>query len=179
MAESKFTHAPARKHGHGAHGSQSLTHKSWLGMKVRCTYPYTSGYKYYGGRGIGFDPRWKKFETFLADMGERPSELHDLSRLDHDKDYSKENCIWEPRSSNRNTRARSLIGQSTRLIIGETDGSSPSGPTTDKKVPTARVGAFLPRKMFHVKQRVAAQFRAMNESSQSIMSTFMHLLHLL
>lgn len=89
------------QHGHGKKGEQSITWKSWLGMKVRCDYPYTSGYKYYGGRGISYDPRWKKFANFLEDMGERPSRGYDLSRLDHDKNYSRDNCLWELVGINR------------------------------------------------------------------------------
>lgn len=95
---------PAEKHGHGAHGRQSITYKSWLAMKVRCDYPYTNGYRHYGGRGITYDQRWRDFRVFLAEMGERPSVQYDLSRLDHDGPYCKANCRWDLRSLNRSTR---------------------------------------------------------------------------
>lgn len=94
------------QHGHGKKGEQSITWKSWLGMKVRCDYHYTSGYKYYGGKGISYDPTWKHFTNFLTDMGERPSVKYDLARKDHNKNYSKDNCLWEPVSVNRRTYKR-------------------------------------------------------------------------
>jgi hypothetical protein len=91
-----------KTHGHGGKGAKrSPTFKSWMAMKIRCDYAYTSGYKYYGGKGISYDPEWKKFENFLKDMGERPSEDFDLSRRDHSKDYSKDNCMWSPIGVNR------------------------------------------------------------------------------
>lgn len=94
------------KHGHGKKGEKSLTFASWMAMKRRCDYSYTSGYKHYGGKGIGYDLGWKQFEKFLADMGERPSEDFDLSRVDHSKDYSKDNCLWSPVAVNRSTRPK-------------------------------------------------------------------------
>ena len=47
------------------------THKSWMSMIHRCTYEKHVHYHNYGGRGIKVCERWKTFENFLADMGER------------------------------------------------------------------------------------------------------------
>lgn len=78
----------------------------WKGMKQRC---YNSAHKkfdYYGGSGITVCERWRMhqtgFKNFLRDMGPRPADDYDLSRLDHNLPYCPTNCIWEPRRINRN-----------------------------------------------------------------------------
>lgn len=43
----------------------------------------------------GHDPRWNDFWTFVADMGERPSDRHALRRKKPKTPYSKENCEWK------------------------------------------------------------------------------------
>lgn len=42
----------------------------------------------------GFPESWDRFETFLADVGERPSPKHQLRRRDSHSVYSKENVFW-------------------------------------------------------------------------------------
>lgn len=37
---------------------------------------------------------WNDFETFLADIGERPSQSHQLRRIDTDKPWSADNFVW-------------------------------------------------------------------------------------
>ena len=79
---------------HGLSGT--ITHKSWTQMRRRCTDPNHANYKWYGGRGISFDPRWKDFLVFLDEMGECPDRDHTLDRIDPNKDYTKDNCEWRP-----------------------------------------------------------------------------------
>ena len=79
-------------HGH-ASGSKSPTYKTWRGMKLRCNNLKNASYVNYGGKGIGYCPEWESFETFLADMGERPEGLT-LDRIDRTKDYDPTNCKW-------------------------------------------------------------------------------------
>jgi hypothetical protein len=92
-------------HGHRRHpdwgGKESPTYSSWRSMRKRCTDPSRRDFKWYGARGITFDPRWESFEVFLADMGEAPSHGYDLSRLDHARGYCADNCVWTPREENR------------------------------------------------------------------------------
>lgn len=84
--------AMKKTHGHTI-GRQSATYRSWLKMKSRCENPRNLKYPEYGGRGITVCRRWRKFENFLADMGERPRG-RTLDRLDGNKGYSRRNCRW-------------------------------------------------------------------------------------
>lgn len=84
---------------------------AWAGMKRRCLNKKCNVYEYYGGRGITFDPRWKKFKEFLRDMGKCPDNKLTLERKDSNKNYSKENCCW----ADRNAQARSK--RNTRWVL--------------------------------------------------------------
>ena len=87
------------------HGmTKTTTYFIWQNMRNRCSKPTNKYYIHYGGRGIGYTPRWESFENFLADMGERPDGL-ELDRIDNNLGYSKENCRWVSRKEQmRNTR---------------------------------------------------------------------------
>lgn len=110
-------------HGHGAKGSKkSATYLTWQAMLNRCRNSRVSQFKYYGGRGIKVCERWKSFESFLADMGNRPDGMT-LDRINPNGDYEPGNCRWATHTQqmrNRTvTRLNSEIVQ--KLRAGEID----------------------------------------------------------
>ena len=57
------------------------------------------------GRGITICERWRIFENFLADMGEKP-EGRTIDRRDNDGNYEPGNCRWAtPKEQRANQRA--------------------------------------------------------------------------
>lgn len=68
-------------------------YKVWYNMHRRCYDPQNQDYHNYGGKGIRVCDRWHDFDSFCDDMLPRPEGMT-LGRLDHDKDYDKDNCTW-------------------------------------------------------------------------------------
>ena len=100
---------PNTTHGHTVGGVISPTYHSWRDMRGRCGKSDHPKYPEYGGRGIKICYRWRKFENFLADMGERPKGLT-LDRINNDGHYSPVNCRWaSQKQQNTNTRRVKLI----------------------------------------------------------------------
>lgn len=82
-------------------------------------YKPANGYENYGGRGITVCKDWMSFDTFLKDMGKRPSKTHTLDRIDNCKGYSKKNCrwaTWEEQHSNRRDNINITIKGKTQTV---------------------------------------------------------------
>lgn len=101
-------------------GKPTSEYKAWKGMKARCYCLTNRAYRIYGGRGIKVCESWRNsFESFLADMGNKPSSKHSLERINNDGNYCKENCKWGTRaeqSANRSISVRLRLGHKTQTI---------------------------------------------------------------
>lgn len=95
-------------HGYSLDENYIPEYGVWAGIIRRCEDLEDPKY---GGRGIGICSEWRNsFETFLKDMGRRPSELHSIDRIRNSEGYSKGNCRWATKAEQaRNRRSNILI----------------------------------------------------------------------
>ena len=109
-----------KTHGMGRSGKKrSKIYSIWAAMLQRCNNPKDVNYFRYGGRGITVCQRWKKFENFYSDMGDKPLGLS-LERIDNDLGYSKDNCKWatvEEQSVNKRNTVRVHIGDNKLINL--------------------------------------------------------------
>ena len=106
-----------RSKNHGQSRNKSSTYRSWLMMKNRCQNPRSNDYKYYGGKGIKVCDRWKRWELFHLDMGDKPTPLHTLGRINSEKDYCLTNCRWETRKEQSRSRKYCKLNKEKAEII--------------------------------------------------------------
>jgi hypothetical protein len=99
-------------------------YKHWEGMKSRCNNLNCKSYKNYGGRGIIYDSKWKKFENFKEDMYFKYvyykkiyGENHlSLEREDVNGNYNFKNCIFIPLKDQAKNRRNSFKNLTFNLI---------------------------------------------------------------
>lgn len=110
-----------KRHGYCKGGRVPAELKAWYEMKARCYTPSNKKYSHYGARGIAVCAKWlDSFESFLADVGPRPSPQHSLDRIDVNGNYEPGNVRWatqKVQQRNRtNSRVVSYAGRTMPLI---------------------------------------------------------------
>lgn len=88
----------------------------WHAMRARCV----TG-RIYAERGISVCDRWQSsFLDFLSDMGDPPSDLHSVDRIDTWGNYEPGNCQWalvqDQMENRRNTRWVEWDGERRKLV---------------------------------------------------------------
>lgn len=96
--------------GNASHGkTDTRTYRIWSAMKARCLRKTASNYKWYGGKGISVCDEWLTFENFYQDMGDPPSSVHTLDRVDSNGDYSRENCRWVTAAEQQRNKTSNVV----------------------------------------------------------------------
>jgi len=104
-------------HGCSIMGQRTPEYRAWCGMRERCSNESHHAYSSYGGRGIQVCERWNSFESFLEDMGPRPTPKHSLDRIDNDGNYCPENCRWATKlQQTRNRRTSDMLTINGRQV---------------------------------------------------------------
>ncbi len=78
----------------------------WVSIKERCNNPNVVNFQNYGGRGITYCPEWAHFANFAADMYPTYRTGLTIERVDNDKGYCPDNCIWTDRTTQCHNRRK-------------------------------------------------------------------------
>lgn len=101
-----------KTHGHRTRKRSSITYTSWRMMIQRCTNKKREDYERYGGRGILVYFDWMGpggFESFLKDVGKRPSKAYSLDRINPNGNYEPGNVRWATKKVQANNRGGKFI----------------------------------------------------------------------
>jgi hypothetical protein len=92
------------KHGQNTRANRHPMYGVWCGMLARCHNPNRKSYPDYGGRGITVCERWHTFQNFFDDMSATYQRGLMIERVDNEKGYCPENCVWETRKVQNNNK---------------------------------------------------------------------------
>lgn len=92
------------KHGHASRDrGATKVYRAWVGIKQRCTKPSCSAWHRYGGRGITMHKPWiNSFDKFYSYIGDPPTDLHTIDRINNDRGYVPGNVRWATRKEQSN-----------------------------------------------------------------------------
>jgi hypothetical protein len=93
----------------------------WRNILSRCNNPRTDNYRRYGAKGIKV--LYKSYEDFILDVGPRPTQKHQIDRIDSKGHYAKGNCRWATSSEQNANRSSNVIvdGQCLKQFCREND----------------------------------------------------------
>lgn len=92
-----------KTHGATVNGEIVYEYKAWQSMKARVL--HSERYKH-----LEVSSRWiSSYENFLADMGDAPSNKHQVDRIDNSKGYYPDNCRWATPTENQRNRTNNKI----------------------------------------------------------------------
>lgn len=95
----------ARTRTHGESSPITPEYRAWKHINNRCHNPKNKSYSNYGGRGIVVCKRWRdSYESFLKDMGRRPSPKLQVERINNNGNYEPGNCTWSTRKAQANNK---------------------------------------------------------------------------
>ena len=101
IQRNKGLNHPSKKHGQ----AKTPIFRIWSLMKNRCNNPKSKDYKNYGGRGIKVCEEWERdFLSFKNHIGERPSNLHSIDRINNEGNYEPGNVKWSTRKEQNNNK---------------------------------------------------------------------------
>lgn len=136
-----------RKHGFKTKEKTAPEYASWSSIIQRCENKNNRNYADYGGRGIKICQSWRDdFINFLNDMGLRPSPRHTIERLNNDKGYSKENCVWalpSAQSINKRNNVWLLVNNKKMLLVEYAAKTGITIGAAHKRVQRARANGTL------------------------------------
>ena len=121
-------HPSSTTHGATTQNKRTPEYTSWISMRQRCRDPNHSCYKNYGAKGISVCDQWRSsFETFLRDMGPRPTPKHSIDRVDPFGNYEPSNCRWASFEQQQNNRANCSYVEVSGVRMTVTELSRKSG----------------------------------------------------
>lgn len=92
------------------HHRLNYIYAAWLGIKARCLHSHSD----YSDRGIRIHGEWvnrsdKFIHYILENLGERPTILHSIDRIDNDGHYEPNNLKWSTESEQQLNTRRTLL----------------------------------------------------------------------
>jgi len=99
----------------------------WKGILSRCNNNKTKAWKDYGARGIKVSESWSDFINFYNDMGSSYAPGLTIERKNNEVGYTKENCIWIPKSEQSKNRRNNRYIITNKGVMTITEACQESG----------------------------------------------------